>query len=230
MVYFFSMLKINQVIRTRRKTIAIIVRRDGQVIVRAPQRVSNAQILQFVETKAEWVQKKQAEMRARQAQAAPKQFASGETFLYLGGAYPLEITNQARPALALADGHFRLAKTALPRAKEFFTAWYKQQARQVLEERARLYASRFNLTYQQIKITSARTRWGSCSSRGTLSFTWRLVMAPLPVIDYVVIHELAHLLERNHSERFWQKVSAMEPDYAKHMDWLKENSPRLTLE
>ncbi len=99
-----------------------------------------------------------------------------------------------------------------------------------MEERVPGFAARYHLTYQRIKISSARTRWGSCSSRGTLSFTWRLVMAPLPVIDYVVIHELAHLIERNHSNRFWQQVGSMEPDYAKYRSWLKENSPRLTLE
>lgn len=199
-------MKIDQIIRSNRKTIALIVRRDGLLIVRAPHRVSNAQILRFVEEKTGWIQEKQAEARQRAAQKASKQFAGGEKFQFLGDEYPLEIASQGRASLCLDNGRFLMDKSALPRAKEIFAAWYKKQSRQVLEERVKLYAARYQLSYQKIKITSARTRWGSCSSNGTLCFTWRLVMAPLPVIDYVVVHELAHLLEKNHSKRFWDKV------------------------
>ncbi len=223
-------MKIDQIIRSHRTTIALIIRHDGKLIVRAPYRTPDAQILQFIEEKAGWIREKQAEAQERLAQRVSRQFVSGERFLYLGEAHPLEITSRARPSLALENGRFLLSQNALPRAKDIFTAWYKQQARQVFEERARSYAARYHLTSDRSKITSARTRWGSCSARGTLSFTWRLVMAPLPVIDYVVIHELAHLVEKNHSKRFWEKVRAMMGEYKKYVGWLKTNGQQLNLE
>jgi hypothetical protein len=122
-----------------------------------------------------------------------------------------------------------LPKSALPQAREHFTAWYKLQARQLIEERVRYFAARFGLHYSRVRITSARTRWGSCSSRGTLSFTWRLVMAPPAAIDYVVVHELAHLLVRNHSPAFWRKLEELLPDYRPPQQWLKQNGHLLIL-
>jgi predicted metal-dependent hydrolase len=92
-----------------------------------------------------------------------------------------------------------------------------------------LYAAQYGLRYEKIRITSAQTRWGSCSPKGTLSFTWRLVMAPLEVIDYVVIHELAHLRVKNHSKTFWAEVESMLPDYTRHVAWLRKNGKFLTL-
>lgn len=219
-----------KIVRTARKTIALIVNAQGQLIVRAPKRVSNQQIWAFIEEKQDWITQKQAAAREKLARTETHGFAPGETFLYLGTGYPLEIVPATRPALSLVNGVFRLSKNAAPRALDAFTRWYRQQARLVLEERAKVLAAQHQLKYERIKISSARTRWGSCSSLGTLSFTWRLVMAPLPVIDYVVVHELAHLQEKNHSSRFWDKVAAMMPDYAARRRWLKENASRLVLE
>jgi len=110
-----------------------------------------------------------------------------------------------------------------------FEQWYKAQALKVLSERVRYYAAKHGFQPGRIRISSARTRWGSCSSKGTLSFTWRLVMAPLEVIDYVVIHELVHLKVKNHSKTFWGSVAALMPDYKKYVAWLKKNGSFLTL-
>jgi len=218
------------VIHSRRKTIALIIGRDAKLVVRAPFHASHAQILAFVEQKADWIHAKQAEAQRRLAQTMTRKYTSGERFLYLGREYHLCLVDSARTSLSLKDGQFEITKIALPRAREVFTAWYKKQARQVIEERVQLFAARYKLSYQQVRITSARTRWGSCTSRGALNFTWRLVMAPSEVIDYVVIHELAHLVEKNHSRKFWDRVAAMMSDYTKHVQWLKSNGYRLTLD
>ena len=111
-----------------------------------------------------------------------------------------------------------------------FEKWYRARALQVLSERVNLLAARFGFRYEKLRITSARTRWGSCSSRGTLSFVWRLVMAPLEVIDYVVIHELTHLKIKNHSAQFWAEVARLMPAYKSSRDWLKKNGHFLTLD
>lgn len=223
-------MNIDQLIRSDRKSIAIVVRRDGKVIVRAPHRATNKQIMGFVEEKSAWIEAKLAEAKVLSGRTAPRTFSSGERLPYLGTEYPLEIVQRARPALSFEDGCFQLAASSQPRAREWLTAWYREEARRVIGGRARILAEKYDLKYSKIKITSARTRWGSCSSLGTLSFSWRLVMAPLPVIDYVVIHELAHLIEKNHSSRFWDQVKAMLPDYMKQVRWLKEKGFRLSLE
>jgi len=223
-------MEIDKIIRSQRKTIAIIIQRDGKLVVRAPRRASDAQIKNFIDLKANWIKAKQAEAAQRLAQRKSKQFINGETFLYLGSAYPLKIVDQAQAPLTLQDGYFLLSRSAQSIAKGLFINWYKKQARQVLSERVGLYAAQFRINYQKIRISSARTRWGSCSSRGTLSFTWRLVMAPVPVIDYVVIHELAHTIEENHSRSFWNTMKSMMCDYTQHSEWLKANGYQLTLE
>jgi predicted metal-dependent hydrolase len=219
---------VDEIIRSRRKTIAIIVQRDGKVLVRAPLRAPERLIRQFVESKAGWIDEKKAEM-TRQAPVTARQFKTGESFLWLGRAYPLSIAEQQRAALTF-DGAFSLSQKALPRARLAFEAWYKARALEILTERVDLLAARHGLRYKKIRISSARTRWGSCSSTGTLSFTWRLVMAPLEVVDYVAAHELAHLKVRNHSKTFWAAVAALMPEYKRHAAWLKTNGKFLSLD
>jgi predicted metal-dependent hydrolase len=219
---------IDKLIRTRRKSIALIVQRDGSVIVRAPLRTSEKLIRDFVESKAEWVIEKQ-EQAKKYADVPLKLYENGETFLFLGQAYPLEIVSGQKILLSFSD-KFNLAKNAASKAELVFTQWYKTQAKRIMTERVKYYAGLYGFKYQKIRISSARTRWGSCSSKGTLSFTWRLVMAPLIVIDYVVIHELVHLKVKNHSRKFWLAVSEIMPDYKKHVEWLKKNGKFLNLD
>lgn len=227
---------IDQLIRTRRKTIALIVERDGRLVVRAPLHVTDGQIHKFAESKVDWIKAKQAQAKKNSA-VARKRYVEGEEFLYLGEPYALVFVNHGsrlryhhqKPAL-IHDSRFFLATTALPRARQLFVRWYKEQALRVISERVNLYAAKYGYTCRQIKITSARTRWGSCSPNGNLSFTWRLVMAPLAVIDYVVVHELVHLKVKNHSKNFWGQVGAILPDYKQYIAWLKANGPFLTLD
>ena len=220
-------IQIDQFTRSRRRTIAIQVRPDGQVFVRAPLRASEKLIREFVDSKADWIRQKQAEA-LRRVPLVVKHYQVGERFLFLGREYTLGIVKKQRAALTL-DGRFSLSEAAQPRARKAFEQWYKAQALKVMGERVQLYAAKHGFKPGRVRISSARTRWGSCSSRGTLSFTWRLVMAPLEVIDYVVIHELVHLKVKNHSKTFWGSVAALMPDYKRHVTWLKKNGGLLTL-
>lgn len=169
---------IDRLIRTRRKTIALIVENDGSLTVRAPSRVSNKRILELVEQKSEWIQSKQELVKKLPPVLQTKAYANGETFWYLGNTYLLEIVPEMAQPLRL-DGKFFLAQAALPDAREVFIHRYKEQAMQVIAERTRWHAARHGFSYKQIKITSAQGRWGSCSRQGTVCFAWRLVMAPL---------------------------------------------------
>ena len=218
-------IEINQIIRSKRKTIALIIQRDGALIVRAPLRASETMIREFVEKSSAWIQKKQAQVRAVVPPPA-KQYIPGETFLFLGRLVPLEIVKGQKTALAL-DTHFKLAEWAQGNAEQVFQQWYREQARQILPGRVHLFASQHNLQVQKIRIGSARTRWGSCNAKGVLSFSWRLILTPVEVVDYVVVHELAHTLIHNHSKRFWKQVEKFLPDYKERKKWLRTNGQKV---
>ena len=222
------MSQINQIIRTNRKTIALIVERDGNLVVRAPLRASEQQIHTLVFKKSEWIRSKQKLAKAKYSPFVPKEYVNGEGFWYLGKIHKLEVVETQSSSLLL-NGTFRLARKALNRAEGAFVKWYKAQALQVMTERVQWYASKHGLRYEQIKITSPRTRWGSYNSRGTLSFSWRLVMAPVPVIDYVVAHELIHSVANNHSPIFWTRLQLIVPDYQQRIEWLERNGHLLRL-
>ena len=217
---------IDQLIRSRRKTIALVVQPDGRLIVRAPLRMAEVRIRAFAETHADWIARNQAKARIS-APPPPHRYEAGETFFYLGQSYPLTIIPHQRQALTF-DGHFfHLSKSAQPRAEQAFLRWYKREALEVITKLVEAAAKQHGFSYQKIRISSARTRWGSCSSRGTLSFTYRLVMAPLETVDYVVIHELVHTQVRNHSKTFWGRVADLMPDYKRRLAWLKKNGGKL---
>ena len=222
------MVKIDRLIRSRRKTISLSRHPDGSLVVRAPLHLSEKAILQWVNTKEGWVASRQGRVLSTIAKKQNRQFAPGESFLFLGQSYPLELVPRARESLSF-DGHFKLAARVQPRAAEVFEKWYKNQAFNVFSERTAWFGAHYGFTYAQIRISSARTRWGSCSSLGTLSFTWRLVMAPLSVIDYVIIHELVHTVEKNHAAGFWNKVQSIIPDYKQKRAWLKTNGHTLSI-
>jgi len=221
-------MKIDQIISSRRKTFALIVQRDGSLVVRAPLRASDKQIQELVQKKQKWIKAKQEVARRTYARTHPKEYANGEGFLYLGESYKLAIVDGNQPPLSLGD-QFYLSTSALPHAATVFKAWYTQQAKRVISERVAWYASQNGFVYQQVKITSARTRWGSCSPHGSLNFSWRLIMAPMRVIDYVVIHELVHLQQKNHSKTYWEKVKRLMPDYQQQIHWLNANGHTLRL-
>jgi len=219
-------IKIDQLIRSKRKTIAIMIQRDGKLLVRAPLRVSIVHIQHFINEKTDWILAQQEKANAHLVPA--HEYKDGEIFLFLGKKIPLELADPQKIPLILGSS-FRLKRSEKEQARQVFTRWYQEQARRVIASRVEYFADQYNLSYSRIRLSSARTRWGSCSSKGTLSFTWRLVMAPQEVIDYVVIHELVHLEIKNHSAAFWAKVQEYVPDYKKKRAWLKTNGHLLEL-
>lgn len=218
-------IEVNQIIRSKRKTLALIVKPDGSLIVRAPLKTAEKIIREFIENHAEWIEKKRAEALAT-LPPVPRQYVPGETFLFLGNAYPLEIVQGQKKPLLLEES-FKLAESNQANAKSVFERWYRVQARQILDERVKRYADQYGFQYKKIGITSARTRWGSCSANGSLNFSWRLIMAPPEVVDYVIVHELVHTIFHNHSRRFWNKVESVMPDYKERRKWLRKNGQGL---
>ncbi len=219
---------IDQIIHTRRKTVSLVIQSNGKLTVRAPVRMSEAMILEFVQNHSDWILKHQARIIAHPPSPV-KQFIEGDLFLFLGKEYPLTIDSGGKPPILFCGKKFHLAKSQLSNARHEFTLWYKTQARKVISQRVTLLSKENDFSYQKIRISSARTRWGSCSSNGTLSFTWKLIMAPTEVIDYVVTHELVHTIIKNHSNNFWVKLGEILPGYKTHVRWLKQNGKYLTL-
>lgn len=215
-------IKINRIIRSKRKTLALEIAPDASLIVRAPVKVSLEYIQETVFKKRLWIQAKQKEAFRKYRGSVPKEFSNGEEFLYLGERYPLAVVDKGGSAFSF-DDEFILLRDYLDRARNMFIQWYKKEAYRLIKERIEFYSVSSGLRFNSFKITSARKRWGSCTSKNNLNFNWRLAMAPLEIIDYVVVHELVHITEKNHSKRFWLKVNALFPAFKKCRKWLRDN-------
>jgi len=214
--------KIDRLVRSSRRTLGLYVELDGSVTVRAPNRASRRAIEAFVAEKADWIakQKARALQLAEERLELEKTYQAGETHLYLGEAHPLRRPAGAGKQVAF-DGRAFSLPAGCPEPAAAFERWYRAAARKRLVERVAVLSAAHGYTVQRVRITGARTRWGSCSSKGSLNFSWRLVQAPLEVIDYVVIHELVHLEHPNHSRAFWQRVAEIRPEYAAQRAWLR---------
>lgn len=220
-------IEINKLVRSKRRTIALIVERDGSLTVRAPRRAAVVDIQSFILEKQEWIIRTRERFTSL-VEVPKREYKDGDKFLFLGSTYGLTLVKPQRPALKFENG-FTLGSTVQSSGERFFTQWYKEQAYKVIADRVRVFSDQYEFVPKQVKISSARTRWGSCSPDGTLNFTWRLVMAPLDVIDYVVVHELAHLRIKDHSRRFWREVEKIMPEYKDHRKWLRVHGETLSL-
>jgi len=175
-----------------------------------------------------WVINKLKEDQERRKEVE-KTFMSGEKFLYLGEWYPLEVheSDQKSCPLELSFGNFVLNKYYIGQARDLFIEWYKREAKEKIDGRVRYYSDRLQLIPNGTRITSAKSRWGSCSRDNRLSFSWRIIMAPLKIMDYILVHELVHIKEKNHSRNFWAALEKIFPDYKTCRIWLRENGHRL---
>ncbi len=208
-----------QLLRSRRKTLALQIDREGRLLVRAPLRLSEAKIRAFVREKADWIAAKQQQAQAYHAAHDTWALQDSATLLWFGKPHRLRL--EAVPAPLLRDDVLILPLTT---TSDDLAHWMQVQFVPFLQERVQLYAHRMGVTPRAVKLSQARRRWGSCSGTNTLHFAWRLVMCPLSCIDYVVVHELAHIPHKDHSPRFWAHVAAFCPQYAQARDWLKTHS------
>lgn len=213
-----------QIIRSRRRSISLVITREPALVIRAPFRVSEDYIQDLVNRKMTWIQKKLEEMAKRPKQN--KQYINGEEFLFLGKLYRLQITDNLKNIQVLDKLY--LPQKKLPKARKHIVAWYKKQANEIIVKRTKVLAEKFDFNPSSIRISGAMRRWGSCNSKRRINFSWRLVMTPPEVIDYVIIHELSHLVHLNHSKSFWAKVKAVLPDYKDRIKWLKQNDNLLS--
>jgi predicted metal-dependent hydrolase len=218
---------VSKIIRSKRRTLGLEITSEAALVIRAPMRAPLHVINQIIEKKRSWILEKQEE--ARQRCKPQRRYCVDEIFLYLGRSYPLKVVENWQKPFEFNGTEFQIGKEFLHYARRFFEDWYVKQAQDVIEPRVKIYAEKAGQQHSRITITCAKTRWGSCTSRRTLNFSWRLMMAPLDMIDYVVAHEVAHLEELNHSPRFWNKVKMLMPDFKDRQQWFKNNSHLLNL-
>lgn len=219
-------IKTYKLIRSRRRTICLSITQDATLVVKAPLLTPMKYIEQFIIEKKNWINKKIAEIKSR-PKAKIKEYENGEEFLYLGKSYQLRIAPSKIP-VQLKD-ELIISTTVWPHHKAALKKWYRAEALRVIEDRCKIYSTIMDCAPKSLKISNAMKRWGSCTSSGRLNFSWRLVMTPIEIIDYVIVHELAHLHHLNHSRRFWETVKKTIPNYKKREHWLKENSLLLSL-
>jgi len=221
-------INIDKIIRSKRRTISLVVTADAKLIVRAPLHTSLGYIKNLIKQKIEWIAKKQEAAIRRNETHIEKQFVDGEKFLFMGDSYELEI-KYGKAHIELKQGKLIIHEKEPDSAPSDLKSWYRKQAKLILSDRVSYLSKVTGIGYKSVKITEARKRWGSCSTKNTLNYAWRLVMTPLNVIDYVIIHELVHVEFHNHSKHFWDRVEAIMPDYKKHRKWLKENQRLMEL-
>jgi predicted metal-dependent hydrolase len=217
--------------KKRKKTLSLQVRANETAVIHAPHRIPVSEIDKFLRGKERWLRKKIRENGERQKEIKAKKYVTGETFFFLGEPYPLKIEAAASGCdqLVFFGGQFVLASYKVSQGRELFIDWYRKSAQRYIGERVNHFGQALKLTPRGIKISNARCRWGSCSQNNYLYFSWRLMMAPCSVIDYLAVHELAHMKEKNHSERFWYLVGNTIADYKKQRIWLKDNGHTLAI-
>ena len=208
------------VIFSNRKTLGLIVERDASVVVRAPRGTSWQRIDEFVQKRKLWIREKQSHPQKYRPPRAIKEFVSGESALYLGRNYRLDIQDAEKEYIKLA-GKFFVCGPRYADLKRHFRDWFVDRAKEKIPPRARIYAQKMGVAYNDVFISDMKYRWGSCTPNMNLNFNWRLIKAPMHVIDYVVVHELAHVLEHNHSPLFWQHVKTQIPNFETSKNWLK---------
>jgi predicted metal-dependent hydrolase len=218
-------IEIQKIIRNKRKTFKIEINNFSEITLRIPLLATDFEIKSFLENNYDWILKtfKKIESSENTTKFIRK-YSNEEEFLYLGEFYKLQIKTHTNFAFKFDGSNFILSEKAIPQAKPLFENFYKSKARAIITSRVYDIALKLGVKFNNLKITSAKTRWGSCNSKGNVNFSWRLIMAKPIVIDYVIIHEFCHLFELNHSENFWKLVEKIMPDYKLQKKWLDENT------
>jgi predicted metal-dependent hydrolase len=206
----------------RRRTIGIAVGAAGELRVAAPVGCPRRALEAAVRHRLDWVRKKVAEQQARAA-AQAHSYEDGELFPYLGRRYPLLLVDGAAVAVELRDGRFVLDRALAHEAEAQLADWYVARARDWIPARLDRLVEPGGLAPSAVQVRAMGRRWGSCTANGKISLHWQTILLPPAIIDYILVHELMHLRQLNHSKAFWDCVEKAMPDYAERRTWLRVN-------
>jgi predicted metal-dependent hydrolase len=208
---------------SRRRKLTIIVERDRSVVVHAPASTSEEKIRAVVESKRQWIHEKTGHIQKYALPHPPgKELVNGESALYLGRQYQIEMIRDGAEEIRF-EQRFLIPAQHSEKRRQVLRSWYINRAKEKILPRAKKFATDLGVTFDNVRIVDNKYRWGSCTTRDNVHFNWRLIKAPMYVVDYVIIHELAHFLEPNHTPRFWNIVRTQSSRTDKARQWLLKN-------
>jgi predicted metal-dependent hydrolase len=215
--------------RSNRRTIGLYIERDGSVLVRAPTSTTDERIAAAVKSKQKWIYRAKARWTALNPLQAQKEFVSGETVYFLGQPHRLDFRPDAPPGLERIGDVFVLNVVDKARAEELLKDFYRAEGLARLPALVKQHATSMGLVPGAVRVLDLGHRWGSCSAKGTLNFHWKAMAVPLEVLHYLAVHELAHLVHRDHSGAFWTLVEAEMSGWQANARWLAEHGAQMTL-
>ena len=216
-----------EVVRSVRRTAGLhIVGTDLQV--RVPEHLGDERVAEILKQKRPWIRSKVAELK-RVPPHRTKELVSGESFPYLGRNYRLKVQEGHQVGVCLSGGYLRATIRANEqvehrtlRIQQYLQNWYRSRALERLQDKTNRYAQQIGVSPAGVSVRNFKSRWGSCDKQGQVVFNWNIIKAPHSIVDYVVIHELCHLIHPNHSKDFWQLVGLHDTSYPEHRQWLKD--------
>ena len=213
----------NKIIRSKRKTLSLTINENAELIIRAPKRLSIEKIQDFINEKENWINRKK-----RLIENQIKDVTSNHNkLLYLGNLFPINEEQNSSKELFFTGEEF-IANSIEPDSLSLsIKKWYKNKFKEIALPRVAYFANKHNLMVNQVRIKNQKTMWGSCSSKNNINLNYLLLMAPMGVIDYVIVHELVHTIHRNHSTDFWDSVESIMPEFQEHKRWLQKNGYKL---
>jgi predicted metal-dependent hydrolase len=217
-----------QITRSKRKTVSIYVERDGTVVL-IPDNLSDEELVAIIKSKEYQIHKNLAHWTQLNEARIEREYVNGQSFLYLGRNYRLRLVDEKVGSIILKNGYFLMEKQDRMRAKELFIDFYKSKLREKIQPIIERYKDQMNVNPKELKIMDLQNRWASCTNKGNLNFHWKCAMAPIDVLHYIVVHELAHLVHPNHSPEFWNTIDKILLDYQKHIKWLRLNGAGMDL-
>jgi predicted metal-dependent hydrolase len=213
----------HKIIKSKRRTLSLSINENAELIVRAPNQISNKRIEEFIIEKSKWINKNKNLMESR----INEMNDSDSDYLFLGNIYPLIKVNEDPNKIDFNGTEFITSIENQDKFKSSLKSWYKIKFKEIAIPRLNYFSDKYNLKINQVRFKNQKTLWGSCSSKNNINLNYLLVMAPMIVIDYVIIHELVHTVHKNHSANFWNAVEAIMPDYKKAKKWLNKNGYKL---
>jgi len=215
-----------EVVRTNRKKSATIKLDGSKVRINVPKSLSDRKVEELIEKRRAWIETK-LQQQALKPQPQKKQYVDGEDFFYLGKSYHLKILMGKNDQVKISKNFLVVTlkdQNSQTTIRSILEGWYRERAKELLTKKTIQLAKVIDVNPRQISIKNYRSRWGSCSSTGDLSYNWRIIQAPINIIDYVIVHELCHLIEHNHSPRYWSHVNKHFPKWKECRDWLKNTT------
>lgn len=225
------------VVLSKRRTVSIVINADGSVLVRAPKYMKKSEIHHLVLQKQEWILRKQKQLKHKKevlASSINHEYTMDSLMPYQGKQYPILLLAKEKlkkPVIDFDGTVFTVSYGEFDKKKirEAFVIWYKKRAAEVYLQRIEYYQNIIQEPFGTVRIKDQKSCYGSCSTKRNLNFNWKLILAPLPVLDYVVVHEMCHLKQMNHSPKFWAEVAKVVPDHKEKRRWLRENGSLLEI-